>query len=432
MRHLAFPLKIEFHNEHFTLTWISLALRNLLRNARRSITTIAAVALGYAAINILAGFSGYMFTSIEDAHIYEQINGHVQIWKKGARENGGSDPGKFLISAEEFGTIRAFTEKDQRILLTAGLLEVRGNVDFDGATGFFIGQAMVPEEKEAIHSRSTALRSADGSTYEGKPITTETPYGIAITTGMAESLGLDIDSDLILMAPSISGQMNALDAQVFQISDIASEALNNRYIFMPLELAQGLYDTTGISCVRIMLEKSDDTDAVVATLRAEFPDSGWEVIPWYDVSKLYLRTKHMFDIIFGVVFAIIATIVTMSVLNTIGMAVVERTKEIGTLRAIGLQQPGVIRLFGIESAFLGIIGAITGLIITLGLSLAIGAIKPTWEPPVTAREIVWEIRILPGYLLLTFALLIVFTFLAAIAPARRAAKQSIVDSLGHV
>ena len=97
-----------------------------------------------------------------------------------------------------------------------------------------------------------------------------------------------------------------------------------------------------------------------------------------------------------------------------------------------MQQPGVIRLFGIESAFLGIIGAITGLIITLGLSLAIGAIKPTWEPPVTAREIVWEIRILPGYLLLTFALLIVFTFLAAIAPARRAAKQSIVDSLGHV
>jgi ABC-type lipoprotein release transport system permease subunit len=51
---------------------------------------------------------------------------------------------------------------------------------------------------------------------------------------------------------------------------------------------------------------------------------------------------------------------------------------------------------------------------------------------VTAREIVWEIRILPATLLGTFVLLVLFTSLAAIAPARRAAKQSIVDSLGHV
>ena len=72
------------------LNWISLALRNLLRNSRRSITTVGAVALGYAATNIFAGFAGYMFTSVKDAHIYEQVNGHVQIWKKGARDYGGS------------------------------------------------------------------------------------------------------------------------------------------------------------------------------------------------------------------------------------------------------------------------------------------------------------------------------------------------------
>jgi putative ABC transport system permease protein len=140
----------------------------------------------------------------------------------------------------------------------------------------------------------------------------------------------------------------------------------------------------------------------------------------------------MFDIIFGLVFVIIAVIVIMSVLNTIGMAVVERTREIGTLRAIGLKRPGVVRLFGIESAFLGVIGAITGLLVTVGFSMLIGIIKPTWAPPVTAREIVWEIHIRPEYLLFTFVLLVIFTSLAAIAPATRSAKQSIVNSLGHV
>ena len=102
-----------------------------------------------------------------------------------------------------------------------------------------------------------------------------------------------------------------------------------------------------------------------------------------------------------------------------GMAVVERTKEIGTLRALGLKQPGVVWLFGIESALLGIIGAVTGLLITISLALFVGAIKPTWEPPVTAREIVWEIRILPDYLLVTFCLLVVFTALAATAYFRQ-------------
>lgn len=409
-----------------------MALRNLLRNARRSVTTIAAVALGYAAINILAGFTAYMFASIEDAHIYEQVNGHVQIWKKGAREYGGSDPAAFLISEDEFKNIKTFANKDERVLVSAGLLELKGNVDFDNKTGFFVAQAMVPEEREAIHSRSTALRSADGSTYEGKAITSETPFGISITTGMAENLKIGIDSPIMLLSPTVNGQMNALDAEVLQIAEVASETLNNRYIFMPLELGQALYETGGVSCVRFMLEDNADTDGFVAKLREQFGEDQWDVIPWYDVSKLYLRTKRMFDIIFGLVFAIIATIVTMSVLNTIGMAVVERTREIGTLRAIGLKRPGVVRLFGTESALLGIIGAITGLIIVLAFSYAIGAIKPTWEPPVTAREIVWEIRVQPFHLLITFVLLVIFTALAAIAPARRAAKQSIVDSLGHV
>lgn len=415
------------------MNWISLALRNLMRNARRSVTTIAAVALGYAAINILGGFSAYMFASIEDGHIYEQVNGHVQIWKKGARQHGGTDSADLLLSAEEFEEIRAFAEADERVEFAAGMLEVKGNLDHEGDRGFFVGQAMVPSQRDAIHSRSTALRSANGeSAFAGSEITDDEPFAIGVTEGMADSLGLAPGTPVILIAPSLSGQLNALDAEVRQIIDVASEALDNRYVFLPLELAQSLYDTDRVSCARLLLRDNEDTDEITALLREKYPEDQWEVIPWNEISRLYGRTKRMFDIIFGMVFAIIATIVTMSVLNTIGMAVVERTREIGTLRAIGLKRPGVIRLFGLESAFLGLIGAATGLLLTLGIAGAVAAIQPVWEPPVTARSIVWEIRIVPFYLVLSFVLLILFTALAAIAPARRAACRDIVDSLGHV
>lgn len=414
------------------MIWFFLALRNLLRNARRSVTTIAAVGLGYAAINVLAGFTSYMFASIEDADIYEEVNGHVQIWKKGARDYGGPDSGDYLILADDFASIKTFAAKDPRILLSAGMLEVKGSIDYEGTPGFFFGQAMVPGEKEAIFSRSTALQSADGSTYIGKVITKETPHAIAVAKGLADNLGVGIDSSVVLMASSFNGQMNAIDARIFQIVEVATRELNKRYVFLPLALAQTLYGTEGVSCVRLMLASEADTDAVAASFREQFPESDWEVIPWYEFSALYLRTKRMFDVIFGLVFAIITTIVTMSVLNTIGMAVIERTKEIGTLRAIGLKQPGVIWLFSIESALLGIMGAFSGLVITVAIALLVRVVRPTWEPPVTSREIVWEIHLVPAYLLTTFVLLVIFTSLAAIAPARRAAKQRIVDSLGHV
>lgn len=416
------------------MNWISLAFRNLLRNSRRSITTIAAVSLGYAAVNILAGFASYMFASIEDAHIYEQANGQIQIWKKDARTYSGAELEGYLITAEDFAKIQSAVDKDDRVEFAAGMLEVQGSIDLDGKAGYFVGQAMEPEKRDQIKARSTALRSPHPKegTEQGHPITKDTPDGIAVATGMAEGLGLHIDTPVILMAASLSGQMNALDATVFQIVDTASENLSNRYLFLSLSLAQELYDTDGVSSVRLLLKDNDDTDPVANSLRMEFPESDWEIVTWYDASKLYLRTKRMFDIIFGIVFVIIAVIATMSVLNTIGMAVVERTREIGTLRALGLKRPGVVSLFSLESALLGIIGAVIGLLITVGFSILIGAISPTWEPPVTAQEVIWEIRLLPGTLAITFVLLVLFTALAAVAPARRAAKQSIVDSLGHV
>lgn len=415
------------------LNWISLAFRNLTRNTRRSITTIAAVALGFSAINIFGGFAAYMFASIQDAHIYEQINGHIQIWKKNGRNYGGNDLAAHLLTRAEIDEIEAFVAEHDKIEKAVRMLEVSGKVDFDGNNGNFISQAMVPSEREEISSRSKSLKSkGDKAAFEGKAITDKDDFGIGITPGMAERMKLSQGEDVLLITQSLDGQMNAEDAQVFHVLDVVSEALDNLYVFIPLDLAQRLYYTDSVSCVRILLHKDKDTNSVLSDLKAKFPDKEWEFLPWYDVSRLYKRTKKMFNIIFGLVFAIIGIIVIMSVLNTIGMAVVERTREIGTLRSIGLKRQGVIRLFGVESFLLGTIGAIVGLGITWGFSYLVKMIEPLWQPPVTARPVVWEIHLVPTYLAITSALLIIFTTLAAIAPARRAAKQGIVKALGHV
>lgn len=414
------------------MNWFSLAFRNLLRNARRSITTIGAVAIGYAAVNIFGGFATYIFVSIREAYVYDQANGHVQIWKKGAKQYGGSDPGAFLLPAEDFAAVKEFARTDERVELAAGMLEVKGQMDVEGVPAFFLSRAMMPSEMETFQNASTTINQRNNARYEGEPITDDKPYAIGITQGMSKNLKIGVGKDVILMAPTVNGQMNATDAKVFQLIDMPAEELNNRYVFLPLELAQNLYDTRGVTSIRLLLKHRDQCDEVVNALRERFPGKDWDIFVWDKISESYWRTKKMFDIIFGMVFAIIITIVTMSVLNTIGMAVLERTKEIGTLRAIGLKRPGVIRLFCVESALLGLIGASIGLIITLAFSLAVDEIQPMWEPPMVARAIVWQIILVPTHLFFSFLLLVAFTFAAAFLPSRRAARQRIVDALGHV
>lgn len=411
------------------MNWFGLASRNLLRNTRRSLTTMAAVTLGYAAVNIFGGFAAYMFISIRDAYIHDQGNGHVIIWKDGYKDQGGSNPGAYLLSAGLQKRIQDFAAGDKRVVLAAGTLEVNGSIDVDGVPTFFFGQSMKPSAKEKLLSASTHFRSI--APYEGKPITDDEPFAIGITEGMAKNLHLGPDSPVVLMAPTIENQMNAVDATVYQTIDVPAEALNTRFIYLPLALAQKLYETDGVSTMRLLLHDRRHSAPVAAELKKLLADEGLEILTWDKASPLYQRTKGMFDIIFGMVFGIIITIVTMSVLNTIGMAVVERTREIGTLRALGLKRPGVIALFGIESGLVGLFGAILGLIITVSFSLIVAGVKPMWEPPLIARAVIWEIRLVPAYLISSFFILVLLTFAAAILPARRAAHASIVDSLGH-
>ena len=89
----------------------------------------------------------------------------------------------------------------------------------------------------------------------------------------------------------------------------------------------------------------------------------------------------MFDVIFLFLFIIFFIIVVMSVANTMSMAVFERTREIGTLRALGLKRRGVMLLFAIESSLLGILGTVGGILLTLLGWWVVDFFKPTWTPP---------------------------------------------------
>jgi len=414
------------------MTWIKLALRNLFRNRRRSLFTILAIGLGFAAVNTLGGFTAYIFTSLKDSYIYAQGNGHLSLFKTGFLQEGKLDPTRYLIDEREMGVIQKVLARHPEIVVVAPQLHISGLLSNGKVSTIFIAAGRVPSAVRRIngHARGTIGKI---QLFDGKPLEDDVIHGIGLSHGLAEQLNLGLGSDAVAMAPTVSGQINALDGQVFQLFDAPVEALEDKLMSVSLKFAQSLYDTGSVDRLTLLLKDDGLTESVRALLAEELAAEGLklEVKTWNELSTFYTKVKQMFDVIFLFTFLIVFTIVVMSVINTVSMAIMERTREIGTLRALGFKRRGIVRLFAIESMLLGILGSLLGMALTLLTWSGVAVFKPTWVPPQITRRVPLEVYLVPDYMLYSVLLLIVLSLAAASLPARTAARMQIVGALGH-
>jgi len=132
--------------------------------------------------------------------------------------------------------------------------------------------------------------------------------------------------------------------------------------------------------------------------------------------------------------AIMSVIVLFTIVNTMTMAVLERTAEIGTTRALGVKRGGVRQQFLLEGALLGALGATLGVVFAALATLAINRAGLEWTPPANAQATPFRVEFW-GQTALILSTWIALTFIATLAawfPANRAAKLQIVDALRHV
>jgi len=142
----------------------------------------------------------------------------------------------------------------------------------------------------------------------------------------------------------------------------------------------------------------------------------------------------MFDAIFGFMSVLIGGIVLFTISNTMGMAVVERTAEIGTLRAIGLRRGGIRLMFVSEGVMLGVAGIALGVAAAVVAGWVINRMGLTWTPPGRVEPVALSLRVAGENRMLAgsaIALLLVAA-VSAFWPAARAARMNIVDALRHV
>lgn len=371
-----------------------------------------------------------MYFGNREMAIFGTCNGHLLVFKKGYLEKGQLDPVQYLITPEELKTIDGICRKLPQVTLVAPHLMISGLISNGKVSTIFVAQGIAPSAVDVFWSRTVQKIKA----FEGKKLEDGNPYGVAVAEGLARLLDLNLGSDAIAFTNTVNGQMNALDMQVFQLFRTDSDTMNDKMMRVPLKFAQVLYDTDGVDRIAILLSKHEQTESVRQELQGLLSGqkSEYEIKTWIEMSQWYRKVKNMFDVIFAFLFVIVFVIVIMSVINTMSMAVIERTREIGTLRALGLKRRGVNFLFGMESTLLGILGSMAGLIFTLLGSWGIDVIKPTWIPPGITKRVPIMIFLSYEYLLYSFIFLMFLCIIASFLPARRAARQNVVDALGHV
>jgi putative ABC transport system permease protein len=196
-------------------------------------------------------------------------------------------------------------------------------------------------------------------------------------------------------------------------------------------------DFHGAERLVVLLKDShgiETTAGVAARINRVLSDAGFgvEIKTWNELSVFYNQVKNLFDMIFLFIFSIVLVIVIMSVVNTMSMSVMERTREIGTMRALGLKQYGVKFLFATEGVLLGLLGSAAGGIIFFAVYAAITATHPTYIPPGSSNPVPLRVDLVWPMLAKSIGAMAMLSLCAAFVPARRSARMTVVDALGHI
>lgn len=398
-----------------------IALRNVLRQRRRSAFGVLSVAFGVVALLLAAGFIEWVFWAMREDTIRSRL-GHYQVVRDGYFAKGVADPFNFLL-ADGKGQ-REMLEREPGVRAVAPRLNFGGLIAAGESTLSFMGEGIVAS-KETAFDRAVVIQS-------GRGLADDDANGIILGEGLAANLGVKVGDTVTLLANTREGGINGLDARVRGTFSTVVKAFDDTALRVPLPLAQKLIRVSGVHTWIVVLDDTARTDQAVVSAKARLADPSLEVVPWTTLADFYNKTVVLFSKQVGVMRMIIAAIIILSILNTLTATVMERTGEIGTSMALGVRRAAILRQFILEGLMLGVVGGILGLTLGWLLATVISAIGiPMPPPPGMARGFNGAIRVTPSLLFDAAALALVTTLLASLYPAWKASRLNVVDALRH-
>ncbi len=398
-----------------------LALRNVFRHRARTAMTLAAITIGVMSLVLSGGLVQDFLIQLREATIHSQF-GHLQLYKAGYSELGSRAPYRYMIN-DPAQTVVQLTPL-QHVTAIAARVNFSGLLS-NSRTNLPVIAEGIDAEKEREISKSTQI-------INGSNLSRNTPYAIIIGQGVAQALGLKPGGTATLLVNTREGALNSLDFEVAGIFQTFSKEYDERAIRVPLAAAQELLDTKAVHTLVVALDETAQTDAVGQKIMRILPRDEFEIRTWYELADFYSKAENLYKQYFTVLRLIILGMVLLGVANSVNITIHERTGEFGTLMALGNRRQLILRLVLTENLLVGLIGASAGVVLAIIAALAISAIGIPMPPmPDSNSGYTAGIRLIPSEIEISFMIGLLATCLAALLPAWRASRTSIVEALAQ-
>ncbi len=432
-----------------------IAWRNVRKHWRHSLGAMLSIVVGFVAIGLFEGYLTDLDRLQREWYVHRGMMGHVIIERRGASGSAGrEDPWRHALHRDDQAFIDGFLgERSADVAMRVRLLQLGGLASTGRSGVMFVGWGLDVAEGAQLR------RDWTWNVTAGVPLHKAPPNAVIVGNGLgglldcagplpSTAIGRDgkptgeqrpitcRQPRLQLSSTTEGGQLNVIDPEIVGLFDAGLKDIDNRFLHLPLDLAQRLADTEAVTMYAVLLRDERLIGEFVEDLQRRASARGLEIVgvPWneHEISDLYRRTNSILAIYRNLVVLIVVAIAGMSVLTTMLKSVNERVREIGTLRSLGFRRRHVLALFTVESALLAAVASSVGLAATWGLTRLINAAHVSYDGGVAATPIPLTVSLVPAACLFAVVFLSGVAMLAALLPARRAARLGIPDALGHV
>ncbi|RMH00436.1 MAG: ABC transporter permease [Deltaproteobacteria bacterium] len=410
---------------------LHMAVRNVLRNRRRTAIVLAGFAFGI--------MFAVVFTAIADDTYGRMVElaarlggGHVTIQHRDALDQPAAD--KSLPRADRI--------RDR-------VVDVEG---VEAAVVRIRAAAMIATARESAGTvllgidpavETPATLSLLEAVAEGEVPAAEDRRGVVLGDGLADHLGAGVGKKVVVTVTDAEGEVASALGKVRGLIDTGAESVD-KYTALAgrTMLASTLgYASDEASLVAVFLEHPREVDEAVLRIRAELadvlpPDAA--VLPWYEVQPdlaAYIQLDSSGLVVFEV---LLLLLIAAGVFNTLLVSVMERTREFGIMMAVGHRPADVFRLVVLESVVLSVMGLVAGALVTIlpywylhtyGFDMSSLLGVDSFDVTGVAVDPIMRANIVPIKLAIIGAIVVVATVAAGLYPAYRAARIEPVEAI---
>ncbi len=406
------------------MMWLSLAWRNIFANHRRSALALAAIAATAVAMMLFADYVNAIRVGLRHTTIHDGL-GHLRAAAPGGFDAYEEKQLQHGMTPIQYAALKKAADAEPAVRRMVPSLAFQGLVSNGPRTLSFSGSGVDPVLEGAAFSASHDIVA--GAQLNAGAV----DDGVVLGTELAHRLGAKPGQSVTLLTSTVSGAINAADVQVVGLESTGSPERDLHLLRAKLPMVQSLLATDRVSTVALLLDDEADVETVQRRLGAALPQL--ELRNWLQLAPYYTQVLGLYENLFRI-FGLFILIVSLLGLTTIILtSVLERSREIGVMRALGISAWHVRRAFVLEGLVLCVIGVGLGMLTAAVLGEGINALRLTMPPPPGQTEgyplrVLWDWSATMGIA----ALVLLLGILAAWMASGRVTRLKVIDALGAI